>query len=519
MKHRRSGLSAVTLALIALVLCAGALAQAPVQYPCVPGELIVGYTDQADRIGSLRQAATLVGDIVETHRGLGVHRIKVRGNMSLEQAAARLAHMPGVRFVEPNYILTICATPNDPYFAGSQYGPKKIQADLAWGIWTPVAPVVVAIVDTGIDNTHPDLTNKILRNGSTIVGFNALLDAPADALDDHGHGTHCAGIAAAQINNGVGIAGIAGWDGSAGSDTSFVKLMPVKVLSQWGSGNTTDVAQGITWAADNGADVISLSLGGGGSTTLASAVSYAWSKGCIVVVAAGNSGSSTPSYPAAYPESLAVAATDSTDTLCSFSNYGSWVQVAAPGGAIFSTTPTYSATAGYSLNYATLSGTSMACPHVAGEAALIWSKSPFLTNADVKALIIDNTDPYTPYSGRTIAGGRVNVYKAMGGTVEPPPPPAPEPPAAPTTLKVARTGTNYIKLTWKQSTSPNVVQNKVYRSTSSSGTFTCIATINATTSYTNSGLPRRTRYYYKVTAVNSDGLESGFSNTVSGRTK
>ncbi len=518
MNHRRSLLSVAALAIIVLALCVSAIAQAPVQYPYVPGELLVGYTDQADRVGSLRQAAINVGDIVETVGRIGVHRVRVRPGMSLEQAAARIAAAPGVRFVEPNYVLTTCATPNDPYFS-SQYGPKKIQADLAWELWAPAAPVVIAIVDTGIDNTHPDLTNKILRNGTSVVGFNALTDAPSDALDDHGHGTHCAGIAAGQINNGIGIAGIAGWDGGAGSDAAYVKLMPVKVLSQWGSGNTTDVAQGITWAADNGANVISLSLGGGGSVTLQSAVSYAWSKGCVVVVAAGNSSTSTPSYPAAYPESLAVAATDSTDTLCSFSNYGSWVQVAAPGGAILSTTPTYAATAGYSLNYATLSGTSMACPHVAGEAALIWSKSPFLTNADVKALIIDNTDPYTPYAGRTIAGGRVNVFKAMGGTVSEPPPPAPEPPAAPTNLKVAGTGTNYITLTWTQSSSPNVVQNKIYRSTSSTSGFTCIATVSAGTSYTNSGLPRRTRYYFKVTAINADGLESGFSNTVNGRTK
>ncbi|NLH98145.1 MAG: S8 family serine peptidase [Chthonomonadales bacterium] len=517
MNHHRRGLSVVVFALIALVLCAGALAQAPVQYPYVPGELLVGVTHQADQAGWVRQAAINVGEILETNARIGVHRVRVRPGMSLEQAAARIAQTPGVRFVEPNYILTTCATPNDPYFA-SQYGPKKIQADLAWELWSPVAPVVIAIVDTGIDNTHPDLTNKILRNGSTIVGFNALTDTPSDALDDHGHGTHCAGIAAGQINNGVGIAGIAGWDGLAGSDSSFVKLMPVKVLSQWGSGNTTDVAEGITWAADNGANVISLSLGGGGSITLASAVSYAWSRGCIVVAAAGNNSSSTPSYPAAYPESLSVAATDSTDTLCSFSNWGSWVAVAAPGAAILSTAPTYPATAGYPLNYASLNGTSMACPHVAGEAALIWSKSPFLTNADVKALIIGNTDPYTPFSGRTIAGGRVNVFKAMGGTVEPPPPPAPEPPAAPTNLS-ATAGTNYITLKWTQSSSPNVVQNKVYRSTSSSSGFTCIATLNATTTYTNSGLPRRTRYYYKVTAVNADGLESGFSNTVNARTK
>ena len=493
----------------------GSFAQAPIASIAPEDELLVGVTPEAHSTGIARQALLAVGDIVGTLPSIGVHKVRIPRGMGLERAAQRIAAMPGVRFVEPNYILSICATPNDPAFATQQYGPQKIQADLAWDLWNPVAPVVIAIVDTGVDNTHPDLTNKVLRDAVGIVGYNALTHARSDALDDHGHGTHCAGIAAAQVNNGIGIAGIAGWNGLAGSDFTYTKIMPVKVLSQWGSGTTDQVADGIIWAANNGADVISLSLGGPGSTTLANAVSYAWSKGCMVVCAAGNSSSSTPSYPAAYPEAIAVAATDASDTICSFSNWGSWVQVAAPGANIYSTTPTYPATAGYPLNYHTLSGTSMACPHVSGEAALIWSNNPMLTNADVKALIINNTDPYNPYSGRTIAGGRVNVYRAMGGQPLPPPP---QPPAAPTNLK-ASVGTGYVTLTWTQSTSPNILQNKVYRSTRSNSGFAVIATLSATTTYTDRNVVKNTRYYYKVTAVNADGLESGFSNTVNVRAK
>jgi len=514
MRTDRRTLGVLAIAALALMLCAGAFAQAPADAQAMPGELLVGVTYDANLTGMARQAAMAVGDVVNTNHQILVHRVKVRRGMSIEEAAQRLAMMPGVRFVEPNYILSTCATPNDMYFS-SQYGPKKIQADLAWGIWNPVAPVVVAVVDTGVDSTHPDLANKILRDANGVVGFSALLHTPGPAMDDHGHGTHCAGIAAAEINNGIGVAGIAGWNGQAGSDLTFAKIMPVKVLSQWGTGSTDQVAEGILWAADHGANVISLSLGGGGSVTLASAVNYAWNKGCVIVCAAGNSSSSTPSYPAAYPEPISVAATDSTDTLCSFSNWGSWVNVAAPGGAIYSTTPTYSATAGYALNYATLSGTSMACPHVSGEAALIWSANPMLTNADVKALILNNTDSYTPYSGRTIAGGRVNVFRAMGGQAPPPPP---EPPAAPTSLKAVLSG-KAVKLTWVQSTSPEVAQNRVFRSKSSTTGFTCIATIGATTTYTDSAVSSRTRYYYKVTALNAGGLESGYSNTVNIRTK
>lgn len=490
-----------------------AFAQAPA-HAVASDELLVGVTVEADRTGVARQALLSVGELTRTLPQIGVHKVRIPRGMSLDQAARRIANMPGVRFVEPNYVLTICATPNDPYFS-SQYGPQKIQANLAWDIWNPVAPVIIAILDTGVDNTHPDLTNKILRDAQGIVGYNAQTGVRSDASDDHGHGTHCAGIAAAQINNGIGIAGIAGWNGAAGSDFSFTKIMPVKVLSAWGSGTTDQIAAGVIWAADNGANVISMSLGGPGSTTLANAISYAWNKGCVVVCAAGNSGSSTPTYPAAYPQSIAVAATDANDVLTSFSNWGSWVHVAAPGASILSTTPTYTATAGYPTYYHTLSGTSMACPHVSGEAALIWSANPMLTNADVKALILNNTDPYTPYNGRTIAGGRVNVYRALGGNPTPPPP---QPPAAPSNLK-ATAYTGYIQLNWTQSSSPDVVQNKVYRSTSSNSGFSVIATINAGTTYSDTSVVKNTRYYYKVTAVNSSGLESGFSNTVNVRAK
>jgi len=486
---------------LTVALAVGAVAQTP-KPVYQPDELIVGVTPVAHQTGVARQAVMAVGDIAETLPQIGVHRVKIHRGMSLEQAAARIAAMPGVRFVEPNYILTACATPNDPSFA-TQYGPKKIQADLAWGIWNPVAPVVIAIVDSGVDSNHPDLTNKILRDAQGIVGYDAISLVRSDALDDNGHGTHCAGIAAAEINNGIGIAGIAGWNGTAGSDTTYTKIMPVKVLNAAGSGSTTQVANGILWAADNGANVISLSLGGSGTTTLSNAVSYAWSKGCIVVCAAGNNGSSTLFYPAAYSQSLAVAATDSTDTLCSFSNYGSWVQVAAPGNSIYSTYPNNS--------YATMSGTSMACPHVSGAAALIWSANPTLTNADVKALLMNTTDPYNPYNGRTIGGGRINVYRAMGGQVIIPAP------AAPTKL-TAKVATGSVTLSWKQSTSSGITNNKVYRSTSSSSGFTVLATISPATQYVDRSVSKGTTYYYKVTAVNAGGV-SAFSNTASARAK
>jgi thermitase len=312
-----------------------------------------------------------------------------------------------VRYVEPNYLAFAFATPNDPQYS-QQYGPQRIQANLAWDIWQPQRTVYIAIIDTGIDSNHPDLTNKMRRHSNgAVYGWNTLNNT-TNALDDNGHGTHCAGIAAAEINNGVGIAGVAAWNPNVANSRAYVQLMPVKVLSSSGSGTLDGVARGITWAADNGAHILSLSLGAGsGAQQLQDAVNYAWNRGCLVVAAAGNGGSSSPQYPAYYTNSIAVAATDSSDRLASFSQYGSWVDIAAPGVGILSTIP--------NSRYAFYDGTSMACPHVAGAAAVLWSHNPSLTNAQLRAALETNVDPYQPLSGRTLApnAGRVNVYRAL----------------------------------------------------------------------------------------------------------
>ena len=389
-------------------------AAADEQQEAVPGEVLVGVKVDREDASTPARIGAVVGETAGYQESLHTYRLRLRPGLSIQAAINLLARRADVLYAEPNHIVHAYSTPNDTSYA-SQYGPQKVQADLAWGIWKPQAQVILAIVDTGIDNTHPDLTNKILRDAVGIVGYDAFTGTRSDASDGYGHGTHCAGIAAAQVNNGAGVAGIAGWNGAASvSDTYYTKLMPVKVLDATGSGTDATVADGITWAANNGAKVISLSLGGGGSMTLDNAVQYAWSKGCVVVAAAGNSGNSMPSYPAGYANVISVAATDNSDKLTSFSNYGSWVSVAAPGSNIYSTTPTYSAGGNFPLNYAYLSGTSMACPHVAGEAALLFAQNPTLTNSQVKNLITSNVDPYTPYSGGIAAGGgRMNVYKAL----------------------------------------------------------------------------------------------------------
>ena len=366
-------------------------------------------------------------------------------------------------------------------------------------MWKPQAQTIIAIVDTGVQMNHPDLANKM------VSGYD-FFNNDSDPSDDNGHGTHCAGIAAAQVNNGAGIAGIAGWNGDASAtDSSNTQVMPVKVLGADGSGTTSGVADGIIYAADHGAKVISLSLGGGGTITLQNAVNYAYNKGCVIVAAAGNSGSSGMSYPAGYSNVISVASTDATDTLSYFSNYGFWVKVAAPGENIAST---YTGS-----NYATMSGTSMAAPLVAGEAALIRSHNPALTNAQVEAFIVNNTDAYTPYAGRTIAGGRVNVYRALQAAT---PSTTTTVPAAPSNLTGQALSGILINLTWTDNAT-NESGYSVERSLDGVS-FSVIATLGVNaTSYSSAGLNINTFYYFRVRATNAAG-NSAYSNTVKVRT-
>lgn len=418
--------------------------------------------------------------------------------------ARKLASRPEVAYIEPDLPMTTCSTPNDPYF-GNQYSHSKAQTSAAWDLWQPNASVTVAVIDTGVDSTHPDLVNKMVRNAQGAVdGYNALTLTAGTALDDHGHGTHCAGIAAAQINNGSGVAGVCGWTGSAAQTDVGTKILPVKCLDASGSGSSSNVADGIVWAADHGARILSLSVGGGSTQTLADAVTYAWSRGCLVVAAAGNSASSIRQYPAGYPEALAVAATTSTDTLASYTNYGSWVQTAAPGDAILSTLPVYATTVGVT-GYGSMSGTSMATPFVAGEAALLLSFNPSLTNAQLKNLIVSNVDPYNPYTTHTLAAGagRVNVLKAMVAAGA-----AQSAPGAPGSL-VATAGSGQVTLSW--TAAANALTYSVKRATTAGGPYTVIASGGVSLSYTDKAVVGGTTYYYVVSATNYAG-EGAVSN-------
>jgi len=322
-----------------------------------------------------------------------------------ERVAGLLARHGAVEWAEPDFTATVLEVPNDPSF-GVQWGMTKIKNPEAWDLSHGAGSADVAILDTGIDSSHPDIAGQVERE----VNFTDS----ATVGDKYGHGTHVSGIVAAVTSNGVGVAG-GGWEAD---------LFNVKVLNDSGSGYYSWVANGITWAADNGAEVINMSLGGrSGSSLLADAVKYAWDKGVVVVAAAGNDGRSRRSYPAYYSQAIAVAATDQNDKKASFSNYGEWVDVAAPGVSVYSTLPAGGSNLG--AGYGSLSGTSMATPHVAALAALLEGAEPALTNGEIRQAIEENADAISG-TGFYFRWGRINAYAALnavmrgvGGGAEP----------------------------------------------------------------------------------------------------
>ncbi len=269
------------------------------------------------------------------------------GDISVSEAVARAKACPSILLAEPNYRLHATDTfPNDTYWH-NQYGLVAVRAPQGWDISTGSAAVTIAVIDTGVALTHPDLAAKIVA-GYDFVNND---DIPQD---DNGHGTHVAGIAAASSNNGVGVAGVS-W---------HARIMPVKVLDAAANGSFANAAAGIIWATDHGAQIINLSLGGtSDSVIFQDAIDYAYHHGVMLIAASGNSGSNFVLYPARYPNVMAVGATDANNALAPFSNYGAEIDVVAPGVDIFSTW--------LGGNYQNDSGTSMSAPYVAGLAAIL----------------------------------------------------------------------------------------------------------------------------------------------------
>lgn len=314
-----------------------------------------------------------------------------------ENFEERLTREDAVKYVEENVVHTAQIAPNDPRY-GDQYADQQVNAPTAWDTTYGDSSVTVAVVDQGVKYDHPDLDGNmdgsVSNYGSDFVDSDS--DPYPDVLKDEYHGTHVGGISAAEVDNSEGVTGI-------GNSS----VLSGRALSESGSGSTSDIADAVTWAADQGADVINLSLGGGGYTnTMKNAVSYATDQGSLVVAAAGNDGSGSVSYPAAYSECLAVSALDPDETLASYSNYGRNIELAAPGTNVLSTWTDD--------GYDKISGTSMATPVVAGVAGLILAEYN-LTNTELrdhlKATAVD-----VGLSSDEQGAGRVDAGQAMTTT-------------------------------------------------------------------------------------------------------
>jgi thermitase len=372
-------------------------------------------------------------------RVMGMDRIFViryAGSEDPARAAARLAGLPEVVWAEPNGSCQVLLAPNDTYYPSQwahnntgqavRYGGGSVgtadcdtDTDQAWDLQTGSSSLVLAVIDTGVDTGHPEFSGRV------VAGYD-FVNSDSNPADDQGHGTCCAGIALGKGNNSQGIAGVA-WG---------VKLMPVKVMDSSGSGYFFWIADGITWAADHGAKILSLSLGSSTNSSLVeTAVNYAYGLGCALFCATGNSNGSSLMYPAGYANAIAIGALSPCNerkhpSSCDGeywwgSNYGTGLDFLAPGVRIH--TADIRGTGGFgSGDYITdFNGTSSAAPQAAGIGALVWSENPALTNDELRTLLRGYCDDLGVAGYDTETGyGRLNAYQAVlhaGSGVEPPP--------------------------------------------------------------------------------------------------
>ncbi|HEX7139016.1 MAG TPA: FG-GAP-like repeat-containing protein, partial [Vicinamibacterales bacterium] len=402
----------------------------------VPGEVLVKF--QSDTTDDDVNAVAHGTDADQSQRLTKVKtgaiwRLHSR-SMNADALAAVLAHNPHVVYAEPNYVVNVVTSPNDPFYTnlwglnntgqyvnGYGYAGSDIGAEAAWSVTTGSASIVVGVVDTGIDYNHTDLAANVWSNpggkGNVICaagthGFNAITGT-CDPMDDNYHGTHVSGTIGAVGNNGAGVVGV-NWTTS---------IMGLKFLNSSGSGTTAGAIAAIDFAVQAKIDgvnvrVLSNSWGGGSySKALLDEINKAGENDILFVAAAGNDSANNdfaPHYPANYgtPNLISVAATDNRDLLAYFSDWGpTTVHLAAPGVNVYSTAP------GNSYQY--LSGTSMATPHVSGTAALILANSPSFTTAQVKSTILNNVDVLPNLTGNLITGGRLNAARALGATIPP----------------------------------------------------------------------------------------------------
>ena len=391
------------------------------------GEIIVKFRKGVDSREASRLLLAQGGEELSVSRRGGFRRISVPEGSSIKQALEFYRNNPDVEYAEPNYIYHAYMTPNDPYYTYQWHFPS-ISMGPAWDESTG-SGVLVGIIDTGVAyedygsyQQAPDLANT-----SFVAGYD-FVNNDSHANDDQAHGTHVCGTVAQSTNNSLGVAG-----------TAFnCTIMPIKVLDSNGSGYITDIADGIYYAADNGCQVINMSLGGSsGSTTLQNAVQYAYNAGVTIVCAAGNAGTSSPQYPAAYSECISVSAVRYDNTITDYSCYGSTIDICAPGGDVSVDQngdgygdgvlqQTFASGSPTSFGYYFYEGTSMASPHVAGVAAMVIAAAGgSMSPAEVRN-VLESTATDLGASGwdQYYGYGKVNAYdavlEAQGGGGNPP---------------------------------------------------------------------------------------------------
>ncbi|UKA55448.1 S8 family serine peptidase [Arthrobacter sp. FW305-BF8] len=395
---------------ISLAATGSAAAPEPSQ---ATGQIIVKFRDNGAAASLLRRQGLGEGSDVGS-TGARVIRVPAGKEPQLIDALNR---NPAVEYAEPDEVVT--ATTADTYFprqyalqntgqsfnntAGTISVPAgepdaDVDAVEAWKVTTG-SGIKVAVLDSGVATDNPDINPKVV--------LRANFSGATSNEDIYGHGTHVAGIVAATHNTS-GVAGVC----------PGCTILAGKVLNDSGVGSSSGLANGINWAVSNGAKVINMSIGVRASRTLETAVNNAWSKGVVLVAAAGNGGNQTKIYPGAYPNVIAVGATDNKDVKASFSTYGaSWVDIAAPGVNVYSTFPNHKTVIGTqnnrSFGYDVGNGTSMSAPIVAATAALAWSSHPGATNTSVRANVESSADDDVAGTGTYWAHGRVNAFDAV----------------------------------------------------------------------------------------------------------
>jgi subtilisin family serine protease len=407
--------------------------------PAAPGQVIAGLTPEAERLSDEALSRRLSASVMARIAGVSAVLLSTRPGESVPQAVERLRQLPLVEYAEPNHLLHATLAPNDSLFSGQTSYLDAIQATSAWDVEMGEHSVVVAVLDSGIDETHEDLENQLWTNLLEVPGngvdddHNGCVDdihgcsiitpaksdpscnMPADngIRDDNGHGTFVAGIIGAEANNGVGIAGAA----------PGVSLMSVKILDCLGGGTAADAAEGLLYAAKMGARVANLSFGADGeSITLEKAIHEAYGTyGMVIVTASGNDGSAGITFPAVLPETIAVGSSgtpEDPNARSIFSDWGPQVDVVAPGQNIISTVPPAFCNVTWLCvqngPYALASGTSFAAPLVSALAALIDSHTPNLSPAEVARIIKDTAEPLPDGNTPNWDGaGRIRMREAL----------------------------------------------------------------------------------------------------------